>query len=464
MSSENGGGEPLDAVVVGAGAAGLAAARVLAAAGARTAVVEARDRIGGRIWTRRVPGLAVPVELGAEFVHGMPRELWDVIERAPLTVCDAVEEHVSLDRGRLRDRDDFSGTVGAVLDALAGELRRPDRSFADFLDDRFSGPRHADQRRLATNYVEGFHAAPAWDAGVHGLAHAEGATSGNDEAFRVVDGFDRIVGWLRDAAIDAAGGGARTEFRLGAVVRRIDWAPGQVRVGVASRGVLSTITARTCVVTLPLGVLAAPAEEPGGVAFEPPLADRREPLRRLGIGHVTRVVLQFRRRFWEEREAVPALGDDVEPTSLSFVHAPEQDVPVWWTLRAIRAPVLVAWVGGPKGRALAALDRDHQAEVCVASLAATLGADEGMVRRELVAAHTHDWARDPYARGAYSYARVGGADAGARLAAPVAQTLFFAGEATARGGNSGTVHGAIESGVRAAREALGALGLEDRTR
>jgi monoamine oxidase len=131
---------------------------------------------------------------------------------------------------------------------------------------------------------------------------------------------------------------------------------------------------------------------------------------------------------------------------------------VWWTLRALRAPLLVAWVGGTRGHALAELDAHHQEAVFVASLATVFGVDEARVRRELVAVHTHDWTRDPYARGAYSFARVGGAHAAQALARPLAETLFFAGEATASGGNTGTVHGALESGQRAAREVVAALG------
>ena len=160
-------------------------------------------------------------------------------------------------------------------------------------------------------------------------------------------------------------------------------------------------------------------------------------------------------RFWEE--GGPSLPDPEEARAIAFMHAPEEPVPVWWTLRALRAPLLVGWAGGPRGAALAALDRDHQEALCVGAVATVLGLEERRVRDELVAVHSHDWARDPFARGAYSFARVGGAEAGAWLARPLAETLFFAGEATAPGGSVGTVHGAVASGERAAGEVLAAL-------
>jgi monoamine oxidase len=127
---------------------------------------------------------------------------------------------------------------------------------------------------------------------------------------------------------------------------------------------------------------------------------------------------------------------------------------VWWTLRAVRAPILVAWAGGPPGEALAALDREARVARVVESLAGTFGLPVERVRAQLVAAYHHDWTRDPLARGAYTFMRVGGADAGAEIAEPLEATLYFAGEHTCADGNWSTVHGAIESGERAAARIL----------
>ena len=451
-SGSRDGASHADVIVIGGGVAGLAAARALQEGGRRAIVLEARDRCGGRIDSRHLPDLPIPVELGAEFVHGTPRSLWELLEAARLRVVDAAEEHVTFEHGRLQNREDFGGAVGAVLDALRDEEQGPDRSFAAFLNARFAGEAHVDGRRLAQAYVEGFHAAPPGDVGVHGLARAEGAASGNDQAFRIADGYDRVVEWLRGA------GGEALDVRLATVVRRVAWAQGRVRVeAVDSLGAEAAFTAGACVVTLPVGVLCASPGDTGAVTFAPEPPGKREALQGIGAGAVTRVTVQFRRRFWEERDAVPSLDPDVDPLHLSFMHAPEQAVPIWWTVRALRAPLLVAWAGGPRGRALAALDRATLAATCVSSLATVLGRDPKEIAAELVATHMHDWVVDPFSRGAYSYARVGGAGAGARLSEPVAGTLFFAGEATAVGGNTGTVHGALESGRRAAGEVLGAL-------
>ncbi len=166
--------------------------------------------------------------------------------------------------------------------------------------------------------------------------------------------------------------------------------------------------------------------------------------------------MHFRTRFWERPGAVPALANPAEAAGLAFVHTPELDVPVWWTLRALRAPLLVAWSGARKARALLALDADARRGRILDALATTFGVTRAVIDAEFVAAYEHDWSRDPFARGAYSYARVGGAGAFAALARPIGP-LLFAGEATAGDGEWGTVHGALRSGERAAREALALL-------
>lgn len=442
-------------VVIGAGASGLAAARAIADAGRRVVVLEARDRIGGRVHTADVPDLGAPVELGAEFIHGDPPELWAVAEAAALRVVDVEEQHLALDGGRLVERDDFSGEVEEAFDLMHAEGRRPgapDVSVAEFFRTHLTSPAQADARRMAVSFIEGFHAADAEQAGIVALAGPEDDGGGNDVSYRFVDGYLGVPRWFYD------GGGRRPalDVRLAHVVERVAWDDGGVRVAAAGPGGAVELRARCAVVTLPLGVLAAPEGAEGAVRFDPPLDERRWAVEHLAMGQVARLVLRFRRRFWEDLGAAPALPDAAAGRNLSFVHTPELDVPVWWTQRAIRSPVLVAWAGGAKARALLALDPGARRERVLDALATTFGTTRAALDREFVAAYEHDWSRDPFARGAYSYARVGGRPAFARLAEP-AGALYFAGEATNGDGDWATVHGAIRSGERAAREALDLL-------
>jgi monoamine oxidase len=446
--------DSLDVVVIGAGVAGLSAARTLVEAGRRVVVLEARDRIGGRVWTQRLPGLAVPIELGAEFVHGSSAVLWELLERAALPVCDAVEEHLALEGGMLGGRDSFSGDVEPALDALDDwrqQAARPDQSFEDLLRERFAADQFAEARAQARAYVEGFHAAVSERVSVRALGLAEEDSSGNGQAFRVVAGYDAVPEWLAHRA------GAPLDVRLGAVVRRVTWSASAVRVETAGRDASDVFEAAACVVTLPLGVLAASvagARDEGAVAFDPPLDAKAAAMAGMESGDVARVVLRFRHRFWER--GVPTLPKAEDAGELAFMHAPGELVPAWWTLRALRAPVLVGWAGGPAATALLAKCEAERVDAALASLGRAFGLDEAVLRAELVSAHQHDWTRDPFSRGAYSFVRVGGVHAPAELAAPLG-TLFFAGEHTQTGGDWASVHGALASGARAAREVLAAL-------
>lgn len=442
-----------DVLVLGAGVAGLAAARVLVNAGRRVRVLEARDRVGGRVFTHRPPGFAFPVELGAEFIHGTPPELLELADAAGLVVVESTEEHVARDAdGRVRARDAFSGPTGRLLDGLAEARRAPDQSVADYLAARAAAV-DADAAAVAQAraYVEGFHAAPADDAGVHGVAAAEDAASGDEPAFRFAGGYDQVPRWLLDGA------GPAPDLRLRTVVERVAWGADGVTVEARGPQGAERHEAAACVVALPLGVLAAPAGAEGAVAFSPPIPALQAALAGLAVGHAVHVVLRFRRPFWWDDGAAAAL-DGVDPKTLAFVHAGDDaPLPVWWTQRAVRAPLLTGWAGGPAAERWAARPDAGRGLEALRTAGDLLGVAPDVRAREFVAAYAHDWSADPYARGAYAYVRVGGEPARAALGEPVGAGLVFAGEHTAADGHHATVHGAIASGRRAAGQVLEAL-------
>jgi monoamine oxidase len=172
------------------------------------------------------------------------------------------------------------------------------------------------------------------------------------------------------------------------------------------------------------------------------------------MGCAIRIVFRFRTPFWEELKAVDGQS---RATSLGFLAVPQADLPVWWTLFPLRAPLLTAWVGGPRAAALAEFGRDELFSCALAGLSRELGISRARIDSLLTDVWYHDWQHDPLARGAYSYGVVGGGDAPGTLAQPLAGTLFLAGEHTVTDGRSGTVHGALASGQRAAKAVLNHL-------
>jgi monoamine oxidase len=210
------------------------------------------------------------------------------------------------------------------------------------------------------------------------------------------------------------------------------------------------------VIAVPLGVLQAAPGQTGAIEFNPSLTQKSRALQRLAMGPVVRLVFRFRDRFWNG-DSFSARERRHDLDSMSFLHTSNRDFPVWWTAYPLRSPLLVAWCGGPDAKRLAQLDRRALESCAISRLAAHLGMPMRRLTALVEETWFHDWLHDPFARGAYSYPLVGGTDAAADLARPLRGTLFFAGEATDASGSTGTVHGAITSGRRAAAQVKRAL-------
>jgi monoamine oxidase len=427
--------ERAEVVVIGAGVAGLAAARDLRRNGFRVVVIEARRRIGGRVLTHFDRAVPLPIELGAEFVHGEAPWTRQLLREAKLVAWDGTGERWKAERGLLSRRDTFE-PVDEVLRRI--DTDRPDESLSDFLDRRPGGRRLAQARVATRDFVQGFHAADPDEVGVHSLAPGDegDATGSVTRSARVVRGYARLVEWLaREVA---------SRIRTGTVAREVSWERGRVEVACRASGRSARFAARAALVTLPVGVLAASSARTGALSFRPDPPRIREALATLASGSAVRVTFSFRELPWRR-------ANEHAFERLSFLQTGEAPFRVWWTPYPAFWPLAVAWAGGPPAAAMSGRAPGEVADVALRSLARALGSSRRRVAALVEGFWVHDWDGDPFARGAYSYARVGGANAAAALARPVDRTLFFAGEATSPD-ELGTVEGAIASGLRAARQ------------
>lgn len=449
-----------DALVIGGGVAGLAAASVLAARGLRVTLLEARERLGGRILTLRQPGVALPLELGAEFIHGRPPELLEWLRRAGQLDHDTDGPSFSLRNGRLLPGDDLFAELRRGLGAGRVLLRRRDRSFDELLAALPARALSGAAREFARRLLQGFDAADPADASARAaLAEWTGEAAADAPTSRPAGGYGALV-----EALAASLAPRRVRLELGAEVRRIAWSRGEVRVEGWREGRPFSHRARRAVVSLPLGVLqqslvgdparpgegAGPDASRGLVQFDPLPRALLAPLAQLGPGPVIKTVMVFREAFWERIDA----GRYAAATFFQAAGAP---VTTFWTARPARAPVIVAWQAGPAAAACSALGREHHLRIALDSFQSLWGRRVD-VRAQLQSAESYDWWADPFARGAYSYVRVGGEGARRALARPLQGTLYFAGEACDEGPDAGTVAGALRSGMIAARRLARAAG------
>jgi monoamine oxidase len=432
------------ALIVGAGAAGLSCAAELARAGLQVTILEGRNRIGGRIFTQHVPGVAAPIELGAEFVHGRAPEIFKPMKAAREEIIESIGDDWCREEGDLCECDFFE-KVEALLEKMK-DYGSPDRSFSAFLEQL---PREKDEENIrwrALEYVSGFNAADAEKISVRSLIKdmERSQEIGGDHTFRLRNGYPALLSWLQTECTRN-----QVEMRTDHAVTHIKYDSDRVMVSGNHFQEGFEMEADAVVVTVPVSLFL-----PGtaaSIGFDPELpAAKLDALRGTAMGPVMRVILIFKKPFW--KGVKDRKGRSLSTMRFLFSHDPF--FPTWWTQHPIESPMLVAWSSGPRARQFHGWTRERIVEQALSSLANILPVSRNELTGHMREAFLHDWQADPFSLGAYSYLCVGAANAASELAKPLGN-LYFAGEATDASGDHGTVHGAIASGQRAAREVLG---------
>lgn len=405
-----------DILIVGAGAAGLAAARKLRAAGADVLILEACKHIGGRIYTIHDFASAEPAELGAEFVHGSPAEIHTLAEEASVSLERVEGSDLSFDGEHFAEGRDVEADLERLLE---GERGKKDRPFEEAL--QASGLDDGAQTGLR-NYIEGFNAAHAARISVQSLLRQQ-EVEGGDVA-RIAGGYDAIPRLL----------GAGLDVRLHSAVDSIQWRRGAVEV----RAGEERWHARQVLVTVSLGVLQA-----GTIRFDPEPRASLDAARSLAMGAAVRLTMRFDERVWMRHGKL---------ATASFLHTPSEPFTAWWP----RGQMITAWAGGAQADRLPSRDRSALTELALDTLVKITGESLDNLRSNLAAVHYLDWSANQFTRGAYSYVPAGAIEAPSILAQAVEDTIYFAGEAVGESAECGTVQAAIRSGERAAQAMLAA--------
>ncbi|MGD9838531.1 MAG: flavin monoamine oxidase family protein [Afipia sp.] len=402
----------IDVAIIGAGAAGLAAARTLEGSGLNSLILEARDRIGGRAHTMIV-GDGIPFDLGCGWLHSADENPFVAIAEQL-----GFEVNRSLPPWRLRsykdvfpqrERDEFFAALDAFFTRTEAAARRVQDSVAsDCLE---PGNRWNPMIDAISTYING--------------CELDQVSVKDFEAYE-----DTEINWRVPRGYGAliAAYGAPCKVALNCNVFLIDHSGARIRIE-TSRG---TLTADKIIVCAPTDLIAAEA-----IRFHPALPEKVNAAAMLPLGADDKVMLALDR-------------DNDLPQDGNLRGATMRTAMGTYHLRPFGRSCIEGFFGGRYARELEDAGEGAMAATAIDEIVGLLGSN---YRRKLTPLGASRWSRDPFARGSYSHALPGHADKRAVLAAPVNDRIFFAGEATSPDFFT-TAHGAQQSGVRAAKEAM----------
>jgi monoamine oxidase len=417
-------------IIIGAGAAGLSAAKALGRTGREVVVLEARDRIGGRIFTTREGNFTVPIENGAEFIHGDLPHTQELAKAARVSLREGNGRQWNVESGSKEEGEFFDENWGKLIHELKSLDR--DMPIAEFLSTRFADEKYRNLRESVTNFVQGFDAADTTKASAFALRE-EWTETDATTGYHLVGGYSQLMEYLfEQCRLDDV------VFHFACVVKQIYWERDKVTV-ICDNG--ERYDGAKVLITIPPAVLKY-----GGLQLFPEPKAHIAALKKIETGGVIKFMVEFDEAEWENDD-----NDDFRQFPDAHFIFSDAWVPTWWSQRPSPVPLLTGWLSGPITTTLKMSDEDLLNEA-VKSLGYIFDCREDVLRSHIRAAKVINWVEDPFSRGAYAYKTVDTPEAIKVLSMPLEDTVYFAGEAYYEGAEMGTVEAALASGESAARK------------
>lgn len=430
----------MDVIIIGAGAAGLMAARELAKAKQKVIVLEARDRIGGRIHTINIQSYSINIEAGAEFIHGNLDVTLKLLKEAGIDYHETTGDFWQVLNGKWEKNETVEEGESLLMERLKN--LKDNISIAEFLQREFPGDEHQNIKQWLLGYIEGYYSGDP--ARTSAMAFYNEWQTEDEQQYRPNECYGKMIQYLADQCTNAGG-----IIQTSTVVKQVRWYKDQVEVLDDTH---HGYTARKVIIAVPLGVWNAGANEKGAISYIPELQEKMHAVKQMGFGAVIKILLQFKDAFWEDENIVKQQG----AKDFSFILS-DQPIGTWWSQLPNHSPVLTGWLAGPKATELKDTKNEMIRDNAINSIASILQVNTEFIKEKLLSWHVFNWTADPFTRGSYAYSTMETKEARKVLMQPTEETLFFAGDAFYDGPEMGTVEAALTSGKRVAKEVLNAI-------
>src|SRR5688572_2184718 len=412
-----------DVIIIGAGSAGLMAMKELLETGYRVCLIEAASSAGGRIATIKKKGFYMPVETGAEFIHGKLPLTIKILKQANIDYEAVTGKMIRVLNGKWYQEEEQT----KHWDELMRKLRKQkkDVTIRAFLDDHFLNHGYEDLRKAVQGFAEGFDLADITKASV--LPLRKEWAQADQTQYRIPGGYSQLTDWLLGNCLALKG-----KIYFNCFAKTVEYKKGNVAVTTSNS---KKFEAAKLIITASIGMLQS-----GMIEFNPGLGAHQEAIRQIGFGSVTKMQLLFKTPFWKEKT-----------DEIGFLIT-DESIPTWWTQLPVENNLLTGWLGGPKAGLKANNNDRTLLRNALLSLSSVFHLPHEALTKELFHYKIRRWHNDPFTLGGYSYSTLFSEKAVEILSEPIAESIFFAGEAIYSGESRGTVEAALQSGLDSAKK------------
>lgn len=421
-----------DAIIVGGGAAGLMAAKLLSEGGMKILLLEARTRLGGRI--QSLEGFSYPVNGGAEFIHGNLKTTFSLLKEAGLKKKSLKGKFSRVTNGKWSQEWEIV-PHWELLVATLNECKQ-DVTVNTFLETHFKGEKFVQLRKQFRNYIEGYDAADPEYANIFAIRNE--MNSGGENQYRPVPGYPAIIDFLKESIVKSGG-----IIKTSEPVKEIKYGS-NVEV-VSSTG---KFTCKKIIIAVPLGILHCRKNDSNFIKFPAGMGPYLKAAKKIGNGGVIKFLLEFDAAFWLDNTFLEKRK--IAPPSYIFSSEP---IPTWWTQYPSGIPILTGWLAGPSSIKLKNYSEKKFKTLLIKSLSSIWELPLEWIEKRLLHYKVMNWIKEPHILGGYSYSTLPTKSARALLQKPFNNTFYFAGEYIPDNSSS-TVDAALISGINVAREIL----------